>query len=143
MTNRNGETQTSGSGAAADSDDWESMLDSGQLDKSLEQLTMKTPPLLNGGNSQQQQQPSTNSRNSSNSSAPPRPLLDDPFFSGPVRILTHDGSAARTQYRPPEPQLKILKRPTADNPAALAKKAADSQQVNNIGAACVAFFFFF
>jgi hypothetical protein len=137
MTNRNGETASGRGATAADSDDWESMLDSGQLDKSLEKLTVKPTgvcpqqPQLQaaaaGGNKME-----ATAGNSGSSSAA-RPLLDDPFFSGPVRILTHDGSAARTQYRPPEPQLKILKRPTSDT--ALVKKASESQQAVKIGAA--------
>ena len=134
MTNRNGEVLAGGSGSGSALDeDWETMLDSGQLDKSLDQLTVKPTaavgssskqlPAVSGRNKKLPQIVASSSSNSSCSQ--PRSLLDDPFFGGPVRILTHDGNAARTQYRLPEPQLKILKRPTAEN--ALAKKTAESQ----------------
>jgi hypothetical protein len=101
------------------------MLDTGRLDRSLEQITIKQrttaaaaavpncpaqlPPVRqNNGGACTTQLPIRKN-------GPVQPLLDDPFFAGPIRILTHDGAAARTQYRPPEPQLKILKRPTADS----------------------------
>lgn len=109
----------------ATTEDWESMLDSGQLDKSLEQLALSSSRSSCQPLPPQAAAASDRPASANSSSVAARQMLDDPFFGGPVRILTHDGSAARTQYRPPEPQLKILKRPTSE--IGPAKKAADNQ----------------
>ncbi len=121
-----------GAGAVAtdSAEDWESMLDSGQLDKSLEQLAVSRN--ANSCHSQLPQAAAASDSNkypamdsSSSNNVTRQMMLDDPFFCGPVRILTHDGNAARTQYRPPEPQLKILKRPPSESGPV---KAAENQQ---------------
>ena len=151
MTNRNDEVGggSVGGGPILENDDWESMLDSGQLDQSLDKITIKPrpsppPPSQNdaaaaaftfagpkpaelSGSKGGGKQVMLATR-----SGPARPLMSDPFVDnvGPVRILTHDGNAARTQYRPPEPQLKILKRPSSTDSIAvgLSGKSIESQQ---------------
>ncbi len=151
MTNRNGEVGGGGGSGpiVAENDDWESMLESGQLDKSLEKITIKPQPLPLGAQNVASTAgagtfpgpPPTDQNGSKGGgkqvmlatrSGPARPLMSDPFLDVgcPVRILTHDGNAARTQYRPPEPQLKILKRPAlADSSGGgSAGKSNESQQ---------------
>ena len=134
MTDRNGEVSAapvggSNHGPTPESDDWESMLDSGRLDRSLDRITIKPrpPPAAEEQNSGgPRQQPIL----LASRSGPARPLMSDPFFEGSVpavRILTHDGNAARTQYRPPEQQLKILKRPSAADTGGQAGKPSENQ----------------
>jgi hypothetical protein len=134
MTDRNGGVSAapvggSNHGTTPESDDWESMLDSGRLDRSLDRITIKPrpPPAAEEQNSGgPRQQPIL----LASRSGPARPLMSDPFFEGSVpavRILTHDGNAARTQYRPPEQQLKILKRPSAADTGGQAGKPSENQ----------------
>jgi hypothetical protein len=134
MTDRNGGVSAapvggSNHGPTPESDDWESMLDSGRLDRSLDRITIKPrpPPAAEEQNSGgPRQQPIL----LASRSGPARPLMSDPFFEGAVpavRILTHDGNAARTQYRPPEQQLKILKRPSAADTGGQAGKPSENQ----------------
>jgi len=134
MTDRNGvlsAAATCGSTSGPDAEDWESMLDSGVLDQSLDQITIKSrPPSVT--TIEEQHSLGRGGRPPivlASRSGPARPLMSDPFFEGvgPVRILTHDGNAARTQYRPPEPQLKILKRPSVADSGGLGGKPSESQ----------------
>jgi len=90
------------SNGAGEGDDWESMLDSGKLERNLENLK-----LLQNGKSAMRVDPFGDPL--------PSPQvglsgtnLSDPSFSGPVRILTN---GSRPSYRKPEPTMKILKRP--------------------------------
>ena len=80
-------TELSARTASQDSDDWETMLDSGQLDASLDRMSVvdRCDPAA--------------------ATVVAAPDLTRP---PPVRILVNE---ARTQYRPPEQKLTILKRP--------------------------------
>lgn len=92
------------SNGTGEGDDWEALLDSGKLDKNLENLklhnssNMKVDPFGDALPPMGRNQ----------GSIPLSSNLSDPSYSGPVRILTN---GSRNQYRKPEPTLKILKRP--------------------------------
>ena len=68
--------------SGADSDDWETLLDSGQLDANIKKLTILQRP---------------------------RSSVTSGVSSGGVRVECSDDP--RTQYRPAEPVIKIMKRP--------------------------------
>jgi len=85
------------SNGTGEGDDWESLLDTGKLDKNLENLNLVPAERSMGVDPFGDPIPAPGSRD-----------LSDPFFSGPVRILTN---GSRNNYRKPEPTLKILKRP--------------------------------
>ncbi len=138
MTDRNGGVSAapvggSNHGPTPESDDWESMLDSGRLDRSLDRITIKPRPPSAASSAEEQNSggPRQQPIFLASRSGPARPLMSDPFFEGAavpaVRILTHDGNAARTQYRPPEQQLKILKRPSAADTGGQAGKPSENQ----------------
>ena len=74
----NGILPANGTPRTPDSEDWESMSDSGELDASLDKLSIQPGPT--------------------------RPYQPQP----PVTLY---GDDPRTQYRPPEPVIKIMKRP--------------------------------
>jgi len=69
-------------------DDWENLLDSGELDEKLNDIKIESTTEV-GGN------------------------LGEPNFSGPVRILTND-SRILLSRKQQEPTMKILKRPEAN-----------------------------
>jgi len=106
------------SSGIAEGDDWESMLDSGKLDKKLENLqvvnssaNLQLDPFGDPHNPHTAATAAAAIRMHGSGESLTR-NIGDPAFSGPVRILTNNG--ARTQYRRPEPTLKILKRPEPD-----------------------------
>ena len=74
----NGILPVNGAPRTPDSEDWESMLDSGELDASLDKLSVQPGPT--------------------------RPYQPQP-------VVTLFGDDPRTQYRPPDPVIKIMKRP--------------------------------
>jgi len=74
-------------------DDWENLLDSGELDEKLNDIKIEK----NG---------SSKSDGGTN--------LSDPDFSGPIKILTND-ARHMLMSRKQEPTMKILKRPDANN----------------------------
>lgn len=98
------------SNGTGEGDDWESLLESGNLDKSLAKLKVVEVKLDPFGDPL----PSMSGSQASLTNA----------FSGPVKILTN---VSRNQYRRPEPTLKILKRPEPEN-----NKALEPQVPKNI-----------
>ena len=74
--------------SAGDSDDWESLLDSGQLDANIKKLTILQRP-----------KPS-----------------DTSVTQPPITVLCNDDP--RTQFKPTEPVIKIMKRPEKAGPNA-------------------------
>jgi len=98
-------------------DDWEHLLETGELDKKLDEIELKDNVA-----------DCSDSSKSSKHNVDPfddLPLtqtnmnLTDPTFSGPVKILTND---SRQLFRKPEPTMKILKRPEQNQ-----VKLSDSQ----------------
>ena len=83
----NGILPTNGTPCTPDSEDWESMLDSGELDASLDKLSIQQAGAA-------------------------RPFIPQPQHQQSLSLY---GDDPRTQYRPPEPVIKIMKRPDSGN----------------------------
>eukprot|EP00088_Acartia_fossae_P020537 TRINITY_DN2210_c0_g1_i8.p1 TRINITY_DN2210_c0_g1~~TRINITY_DN2210_c0_g1_i8.p1 ORF type:complete len:324 (+),score=80.14 TRINITY_DN2210_c0_g1_i8:25-996(+) len=81
-------------------DDWENLLDSGELDQKLDQIKIDESKGSKTAADPFDDEECSQSKTGTN--------LGDPTFSGPVRILTND---SRLLLRKQEPTMKILKRP--------------------------------
>jgi len=79
----NGILPTNGTPCTPDSEDWESRLDSGELEASLDKLSIQP-------------------------TGPAQTFLAQPLHQQSLSLY---GDDPRTQYRPPEPVIKIMKRP--------------------------------
>lgn len=96
-----------GQGGVPGDDDWEHLLETGELDKKLDEIDLKDNVEGCGNSSKSSSKHNVDPFDD----LPPNKTnmnLTDPTFSGPVKILTND---SRQLLRKPEPTMKILKRP--------------------------------